>query len=63
MAFKIVVFFIGFILLSFSVLYVYHRIKQQDVSEKDKQSFFDFLEGTMEGEHARHSIGTARYMF
>jgi hypothetical protein len=44
-----VFFFIGLIAASFGVLYVYHKMTQANVkSEREKQSFFDFLAGQVD---------------
>ena len=59
LAFKIVYFFIGFICLTFGLLYVYYRMHQADLREEkerkragsgsqNEEAFFDFLVGHMD---------------
>ena len=64
-AFKIVYFFIGFIIMTFGLLYAYYKVdkKEQEKSERQKRAkgifygepsqktFFDFLAGSMDDEN------------
>ena len=51
-AFRVVFFFISFILFCFGMLYLYHKLQQSAIpNEKDKQSFFDFLAGQIEDDY------------
>eukprot|EP00347_Sterkiella_histriomuscorum_P003857 403362673 len=60
-AFKVVFFFVTFIVFCFGLLYVYHRIQQASIppSEK-KQNFFDFLTGDLDDEEIGE-IQTSRF--
>lgn len=56
-AFKVVFFFVTFIIFCFGLLYVYHRIQQAALTPAErKQTFFDFLSGDMENDD--EEIGT-----
>lgn len=57
-AFKIVVFFMGFIAVCFFMLYAYHAMTQKQLPQTQKQGFFDFLAGAIDDDYPQ----TSRYM-